>query len=136
MNLREQVEKDLAFSLEGDDWGLPVELIDPSGNKYSTSENSPDPENPLPLKGQILYDQLAANPDTGEVITVNNPIITLRRSSLARIPADGERWSIKIPTEPSLSAAMENFVLSPVRPHGGGQSIGYIKLYAQRIEQL
>ena len=37
MNLREQTEKDLSFTLEGADWGLPVELIDPDGNKSSTS---------------------------------------------------------------------------------------------------
>ena len=135
MNLREQVEKDLSFSLEGD-WGLPVELISPDGVKYSTSENSPDPENPLPLMGQVLYDQLKADPDTGEPITINNPIVVLRRTSLARIPADGETWSVRLPTKPSLSAALENFILSATRPHGGGQSIGYTKLYAQRIEQL
>ena len=136
MSLREQVEKDLSFSLEGtNDWGLPVELISPDGVKYSTSENSPDPENPLPLTGQVLYDQAKADPDTGEPITVNNPIVSLRRSSLARVPADGERWVIRIPTSPSITAELEDFVLSPVRPHGGGQSIGFIKLYLQRIEQ-
>ena len=135
MNLREQVEKDLSFTLEGD-WGLPVELIDPDGNRYANSENSPDPLNPLPLMGQVLYDQLKADPDTGEPITVNNPIVSLRRSSLARVPENGERWSVKIPTEPSLTAPLANFVMSAVRPYGGGQSIGFIKLYLQRVEQI
>jgi hypothetical protein len=136
MSLRELAESDLAVTLESqDDWGLPVELIDPDGVEYTTSANSSDPLNPDPLSGQILYDQLKVDPDTGEPITVDNPIVSLRRSSLTRVPENGERWVAKIPTDPSLTASLETFITSEVRPYGGGQSIGFIKLYLQRIEQ-
>lgn len=122
MNLRELAESDLAVTLEGD-FGLPVELIDPDGTKYTG------------IEGQILYDQLTADPETGEPITVNNPIVSVRRSSLVRVPQPGENWVVKIPITPSRTAALEDFMLSPVKPPGGGGSIGFIKLYLQRIIQ-
>ncbi len=134
MNLREQCEQDLSITLEGD-FGLPVELVSPDGIEYKFSANSPDPLNPLSIMGQVLYDTVRADPDTGEPITVNEPIVSLRRSSLDRVPVSGERWVVKIPTTPSLTAELEPFILSPTRPPAGGASIGFIKLYLQRISQ-
>ena len=51
-NLRELAESDLGTTLEGD-FALPVELIDPDGVKQS-------------LVGQVLYDTVEFNPETGE----------------------------------------------------------------------
>ena len=133
-NLREQIQKDLGVTLEGV-FGLPVELIDPDGNEYTTSANSPDPANPLPLMGQILYDTVGADPETGERVVVNNPIVSLRTTSLTRIPKAGERWAVSIPTTPSTTATKETFVITPTRPPEGGASIGFIKLYLQRVAQ-
>lgn len=121
INLRELAESDLSISLEGD-FGLPVELIDPDGVKYDG------------ISGQVLFDVESVNPETLEV-TVIERIVSLRRSTLTRIPLDGERWVVRIPTTPSTTAELEDFVLSEDRPSSGGASIGFIKLYPERIAQ-
>lgn len=122
MNLRELAEKDLGRSLEGE-WSLPVNLIDPDGARYDG------------LRGQVLFDIVRVNPETGEEVTVQTPVITLRRSTMARIPAPGENWIVEIPATPSEAAAKVQHVLSPTRPPEGGASIGFIRLYLQAVEQ-
>jgi len=129
VGLREMAEADLAETLEGE-WALPVVLIDPEGNRYDTSANDPL----APLTGQVLYGKRAFNPDTGEDIFINTPVVTLRISSLTRVPVDGERWGVKIPTRPSMTAPMVDFLFT-VRPSEGGASIGVVRLYLQRAAQ-
>ncbi len=119
-NLRELVETDLGETLEGD-FALPVELIDPDGVEQS-------------LVGQVLYDSMELDSD-GQPITVNVPIVTLRRTSLTRIPENGEKWIVKIPTEPSTTAPLEDFMITGDRPLSGGGSIGFIRLKLQRVGQ-
>lgn len=121
VNLRELVEEDLAVSLEGD-FGLPVELIDPDGVKYDG------------IMGQVLFDVETVNPETLEV-AVTERIVNLRRSSLTRIPKDGERWVVRLPVIPSTTAPLEDFVLSEDRATKGGASIGFIHLEPTRIIQ-
>lgn len=127
MNIRDRIEADLRVTLEGD-WGLPVALISPSGEIISTSLNGG------PLLGQVLYDTIKANPETGEVIIVGNPVVTLRRSSLSRVPVPGEKWVVRIPTSPSTTAPLEDFMIDS-KPSEGGRSIGVIKLYLRRAKQ-
>ncbi len=128
-SLREQVETDLAVSLEGD-WGLPVVLIQPDGTKIDTSLNSGET-----LMGQVLYDTVGVNPDTGDSIVISNPIVTLRRSSLSRIPISGEKWLVTIPANPSLSAPLEDYVIDPSRAIEGGRTFGFVRLYLRRAKQ-
>lgn len=135
LNLREQVEKDLNISLENGGWGLPVELTGPDGTEIKTSANSPDPQNPLTLMGQVLYTTLRVNPATGEEMVANEPVIVLRRSSLSRIPENGEKWLIKFPKDPSLTATLENYVFTADLAAEGGRSIGFIRFYPTKVEQ-
>ena len=120
-NIRELAETDLAATLEGE-FGLPVVLTDPTGVQQT-------------VEGQILYDRVTLDPDTGNPVIDDNPIVTLRRSSLNPVPADGEKWFIEIPVTPSRTAETESFVFTPDRTVNTGGSIGYVKLYLQRIEQ-
>jgi len=121
-NLRELAESDLATTLESvDEWGLPVELVDPDGVEYTG------------LYGQVLYDSLKDNPETGGQIVVNKPVVTLRRSSLTRVPIPGERWAVRIPTTPSTTAALETFLLDEASELGG--SLGIVRLYLIRTAQ-
>ena len=129
LNLREQAEEDLGFTLEGE-FGNLVELIAPSGQIINTNVLDGSP-----LKGQILYDTVRENPDTGATIISNEPIVVLKRTSLSQVPKAGEGWAVRIPTDPSTSAPMENFKISPDRPPEGGRSLGFIRLYLQRNEQ-
>jgi len=129
-NLRELAESDLAQTLEGE-FELPVILISPDGAIQDKSANNPEND----LAGQVMYETKSFNPDTGEEITVNVPVVTLRRSSLDRIPIPGEKWMVKMPKDPSLEAPLEDFIIDTSNSLRGGRSIGYIKFYLRRAEQ-
>ena len=129
VSLRERTESDLLKSLEGE-YGLPVELISPDGEIINISANTGEP-----LTGQILYDTVGINPETGEEMIVNNPIVTLRRSSLSRVPAPGATWAVKIPISPSTTADLETFIVDSEHSPEGGRSIGFIKLHLIKAQQ-
>jgi hypothetical protein len=112
-----------------DGYGLPVELIAPGGTKQTNSANDPDNL----LAGQVLYDTRAEEPETGAEIVVHKPVVTLRRSSLDRVPADGENWTVRIPETPIDGAPMVDFALE--RPSEDGGAIGFIRLYLMRVVQ-
>ena len=128
INLREQIESDLKYTLEGE-FGLPVELKDPDGNVINTDLNGD------PLVGQILFDYKKFNPDTGEEVIINEPVISLRITSLSRIPKAGEKWQIRIPTSPSSTATLDDYQIDTDRPPEGGKSIGFIRLYPRKLKQ-
>ena len=129
MNLRERVESDLSFSLEGQ-WGLPVELINPNGEIINTSQN-----NGKTLMGQVMFDTLSTNLETGEELIIGNPNISLRLSSLSSYPSqtDYRTWFVKIPTTPSATADLVLHKVSEAPQ--GGRSIGYITLFLEKVSQ-
>jgi hypothetical protein len=131
MNLRELAERDLSISLEGD-WGATVALLSPAGvwQRYRVGSATEL------LRGQVLYDTVRMNPDNGERMVIPNPVVTLRRSSLVRVPVAGENWLVEIPTAPVAGAPVGQYVISPTRPPEGGSSIGFIRLYLQIVEQV
>lgn len=128
-NLRELAESKLSITLEGR-WALPVILVTPDGDIISESLNDD-----LGLRGQIKYDTVVTNPETGEETVVNEPVVSLRISSLSRVPKAGEKWAVRIPTTPSVSATKEDFLIGTDRPPEGGSSIGFIRLYLRRAVQ-
>ena len=129
VNIRELAENDLKTTLEGG-FGLPVELTPPDGIPITTSVHDDSQ-----LMGQVMFDYIRQNPDSGEDIIINNPVVTLRISSLSRVPKSGEVWHVKIPTAPSLTAPLEDFIIDADASIEGGRSIGFIRLYLRRIEQ-
>ena len=130
MNLRELAVTDMR-QLNIKDWSLSVELTDPDGVTYTTDNVTGDP-----LKAvQILYDYRKLNPDTGEEIVINEPVVTMARTSLARVPLPGENWYMRIPVDPSEGAPLEDFVLNTDRSPEGGRSLGFIRLYPTRVVQ-
>ena len=128
-DLREKHESKLAITLEGR-YGLPVELTDPDGVTQLYSKNDPT----ALLQGQVLYDTSEENPETGETVVLPNPIVTLRRSSLDRIPLDGEAWLVRIPNEPRADAPKESYVVADLPPENG-RSLGIIRLYLTKPTQ-
>lgn len=130
MNLRELAVKDVK-SLNTKDWGLPIELCSPDGTWYTT-----DAETGEQLKAiQILYDYRKLNPETGEEVTVHEPIVVIAKAALTRIPISGENWIIKIPTTPSETAQLETRVINKARATEGGASLGYIRMYPGKVVQ-
>lgn len=115
MNIREQIESDLETTLEGD-FNLPVELIDPDGVVYDN------------LLGQVLYDSV----DENEMLS-GKPVVTLRISSLTRVPLAGENWAVRIPQNPSTTDTLVTYILDKAPSHG--RSIGFIKFYLTKTVQ-
>ncbi len=126
-NLRELAESHLEQTLEGM-WSLPINFVTPDGDRVDG------------LRGQILYDQVRTNPETGEVVIVTEPIITVRRSTMlsdvGRVPAAGENWLVEIPESPSESADKASYVISSTRAPEGGRSVGFVRIYLQEVDQL
>lgn len=130
MNIRVQAEDDLSATLEDPDgFGLPVFLIDPDGVIYDKSANDVEQD----LSGQVLYDTIKTNPETGLQIVVHKPVVTLRRTSLTRVPLPGEAWMIAIPEipDPAATKILHKIELAPE----DGKSIGFIRLYLTRTKQ-
>jgi len=113
-----------------DDWALPVTLIDPDGTRYETITGST-----TRLAGQVLHSYVDFNPDTGEDLVVNQPVVTLRMASLARIPRNGEVWFVLIPTEPDPEAPLRNYIISPTKAMKLNESLGIIKMYLTNATQ-
>jgi hypothetical protein len=119
INLREQAERDLADTLEGE-FALPIRLIDPDGAKQD-------------VEGQVVFDTIELDPSSGAEQVVHKPVATVRRSSLSRVPEAGEAWAVQIPTTPSRTAPRSTFLLQ--RPSEDGGSIGFVRLYLIRGEE-
>ena len=134
MNLRALAESDLASTLEDPaGFGQPVVLYGPDGpgaSKQDTNILTGEP-----LTGQILYDTVRLDADSGSDIITEEPIITLRRASLSRVPASGEKWLITIPGTPRPGAALVDYVLDKTRSVQGGRSIGFVRLYPKKAGQ-
>ena len=131
VNLRVQANKDLERSMESEnDWGLPVVLIDPDGNTIVTKKDSTDR-----LSGQVLLNTVEYNPDTGEDIVVNDPVVTLRMASLTRIPENGETWVVKIPQTPDPDSDLVSYLLSPDKAMKFNRSFGFVRMYLQNLDQ-
>lgn len=129
-NLRQLVESDLYETMERE-WKIPIELTAPDGNKQIYSVNNPSER----LGGQVLYYSRRESPTTGEPIVVNEPVVSIRISSLIRVPVAGEKWIIKMPISPRDGAAWHTFLVTSDRSPESGTDIGFVRLYPQRIVQ-
>lgn len=129
-NLRAAIESDLHDSLEGE-FGMAVELISPNGEQQIYSLNNSSEL----LTGQVLYFSRRVDPETGETIVVNQPVVSLRISSLTVIPQPGENWYIKMPISSVEGAEKQRFVFTPTRSIEHGQDIGFIRIYPQKVEE-
>lgn len=122
MNLRAQAEADLATSLEDPAlFGQEIDLISPDGEVDT-------------IFGRVDYDSMSVD-ENGLPVIVHKPVVTVRRSSLVRVPlpTDRPRWGCRIPETPRAGAAKATFIVE--NPHEGGGSIGFMRLYLTRAEQ-
>jgi len=119
VDMRALVESDLEDLLEGD-FGLPVTLISPAGESVT-------------VMGQVAYDTRRYDPTTGAEMIIDTPVVTVRRSSLPTIPADGENWSVRIPSTPTVTGELETYIVET--PLQGGRSYGWITLQLTKVSQ-
>lgn len=125
MNLRKLAEQDLSTTLESQsDFGLPVILIGPTGIKYPV------------LNGQVMYEAMSFNAETGQPVIEERPIVTLRLSTILStcsvIPSGLQKWLVRIPKFPDPASATEDYMLETVEQ---SRSIGFVRLFLQRIKQ-
>jgi hypothetical protein len=129
VNLREQGESDLSFTLEGD-FGLPV-YFRHDGVQYGSEAD--------PVEAQVLWDHSRMNPDSGEPVIVQAPVVTVRLSTmeaLGKVPEPGETWELFIPEKPSRTATkVEYIVTGDNRSIEKNESIGFVRFYPQELEQ-
>jgi len=106
-----------------------VELVAPDGTIINTNEDGD------PLRGEVLYDRDAIDPETGDLITVSTTKITLRKSALSRVPVAGEKWGIKFPINPATPTVLSTFKIGTGKAPTDGQSIGFISLFPGELDQ-
>lgn len=129
MLLREYIAAGgLKTSLEGS-FACKIELIDPDGVEYKLNADGE------PLTGQVLYDRQDVDPESGNMITVGEISATLRRSSLVRVPEDGEKWGVRVPADPSDPDTLKTYVFNADESLTDGKSVGFIKLRLKEVEQ-
>ncbi|MDR1288002.1 MAG: hypothetical protein LBK08_10370 [Treponema sp.] len=128
LNLRALAARDLETTIEGE-FGIPVTLFTPDGQRITQTVDG------RPLKGQVLWSQPSVNPETGEQAAAYAPVVVLRRASLSRIPATGEKWGVLIPDGPREGAAETSYLLDASYAVEGGKSLGKVRLPLVRAEE-
>lgn len=131
-NLLKESERCLGETLEGA-FSLPVRLIDPSGVTHIYAKNSTT----RLIRGQVVLDTLKRSDqvDTeyfGDIF-VQTPSVTLRRSSLPRVPANGEFWVVQIPQSLDDNPEYESYMLES--PKTDINFLGIITLYLKQLSQ-
>ena len=120
--LRAQAEAYLEQTLEDPNlFGMEIELISPEGER-------------IQVYGQVIYKSMVTN-DLGLETVVNKPVVTVRASSLSRVPlpTDSPRWACRIPESPQAGADLKTYIVET--PEEGGGSLGIIRLYLTLAEQ-
>lgn len=129
-NLRAAQERDLADCIEGE-FGADVTLTDPDGTTYNKNANDLTKN----LRAKIRYRTQSVDPETGEPVIIHRPVVTLRITSLTRVPVDGENWLIQMPISPVSGALLKNLLFTPDRAIEDGIDMGFIKMYLVEVEQ-
>lgn len=135
-NLRLRMEQDLGTILEDytNGFALPVILKSPNtGLTQEYSANDPDTPRTIPLTGRVVYASFDFNADTGMPMRVDNPIVTLRTSSLDEVPQAGEIWAVEIPEKPD-PAADKKTLLMTLAPRTG-DSYQWVQLVLSELLQ-
>ena len=121
-SVRQLLERDLGVTLEGPDYGVPVTIIGPDGLDYSTTILG------APVNGRLIYDHAEIN-EQGLTLIVHAPCLTLRVSTLRRVPKANEHWEFKIPLTIGDFTTKASFFLDADRPPQDGGSMGIRRFY-------
>ena len=121
INVRSLAEADLRDTIEAE-FSVPVVLISPAGERIDRTVDG------RPLSGRVLLSRKEISSDTGEPIIVQSPVVTLRESSLSRVPKTGEKWYVQIPSGPRTDAPLADYLLDTTAAVELGKSLGVINL--------
>lgn len=106
-------------------------LIGPesTGTRYETDVNGDQ------LVCQLLSGRTTLSPDSGEEMVVFEPVAIFHRSSLQRIPVDGETWVLIAALDPELPDVKTTMSQDTSKSIEGGRSLGVIRLYMSQVKQ-
>lgn len=104
-------------------FGTNVNLVAPDGVKY---EN---------IVCQFLSGRVTESPDSGEDVVVFRPVASFHRSSLTRIPQNGENWFVEAPLDPDKPNDLTALTMDQSKSIEGGRSLGVIRLYLSETRQ-
>lgn len=121
LNLASLSERNLETTLEK--YGRTVEYTGPDNFEGSS-------------KGRVVMDRRELNPTSGEIVFVEKPVVILRRSTMDRIPQDGEKWVFKMPVDPADDAPLCEFILDSSKALRGGRTAGIIRVPLTFVKQL
>lgn len=119
MGIREDMETDLSETLEAsDDFGMSIVFTGPDGAQQT-------------VYGRVTYDTIVQD-ENGNAIVDDMPCVTIRRSSMDPLPANGQKWSVAIPSSPRSDATTEIYMMDRASEHG--RSIGVMQIYLRKAE--
>jgi hypothetical protein len=110
-------------------FSTPCALVAPDGTRYTTDTEG------NPLTCQFLSGRVSQSPDSGEEMVVFRPIATFYRGLLARIPQDGEKWSLEAPLDPEIPGTTTLMAFDGSKAIEGGRSISTIRIYLSQVSQ-
>lgn len=84
---------------------------------------------------QFLSNRTSESPDSGEPMAVFTPIATFHRSSLVRIPENGEIWGMLAPLDPDIPDVKTFLSFDTSKTLEGGRSLGEIRIYFSEVQQ-
>jgi hypothetical protein len=119
-------EADLGDTIEGE-CGVRISLISPDGTTIDQSVNGGA------LKGFVRHSYTDTREKSGDKVIVNAPVVKLRLTSLAQIPATGEKWRIGIPESPLAGAGIEWYDLDPKKPVEVSRGSGTVKMFLAKM---
>ncbi|MEJ2043703.1 MAG: hypothetical protein P8X74_03595 [Reinekea sp.] len=103
-------------------WGMPVDIIFASGNDQEQ------------VNAQVLYDTEQIDPESGDLISVNNTWITFAKASLDEEINQGDKAYFKFPTRPGSTVQIAG-MLDGSKAIIDGKSLGFIRIPITDVEQ-
>ena len=79
--------------------------------------------------------RVTQSPDSGEETVVIKPNGSFPRSSLTRIPQNGEKWALEAPLDPLVPDTLTVFSMDESKTSEGGRSLNTIILYLSEVQQ-
>lgn len=113
-----EAESYLGETLEGYTGEL-VKMIAPDGATYTA-------------QGKVLRETFTQDTD-GQRVIDHKPVVELRRSTLERIPADGEKWVFEIQPHPAAGSETALYLLKGTSKEGA--TIGVMRFYLEAMVQ-
>ena len=118
----------LKLMLEGS-FGELVELVPPDGIDITENEDG------NPLRGQVIRDFVAIDPDSGDTAIITKTMVTLRKSAIRVVPEQGQIWGVRIQRNPDDDSVLDLYSVNPDEANMGGATAGFITLMLKELEQ-